>query len=145
MRSSEDKLAAFLRGTTEIAVELPDVPERSIVLAACARIGARVVPLTARPQVVVTADGALRDGVVVDLKDAVDAAVPDARYVIVVRCVGNAPLAATMDAYFETTMIPGRDLWLEQLLDEEPGGRVEVVAEDRRRQIEDVVGRRQSE
>ncbi len=61
-----------------------------------------------------TADGVVADGVVRPLKDEVDAAVPDATTVLVLRILGDVPLAPTLDAYLETKMISGRDVWVER-------------------------------
>ena len=87
-----------------------------MVLSACREAGTRVVDLDARPEVIVTADGMLADGIVRPLKPEVDEAVPDARTVIVLRLVGDAPLAPTLDAYLETEMRTGRDVWLDDLV-----------------------------
>jgi len=68
--------------------------------------------LDARPGVIITADGVVENGTVRCLKDEVDVAVPDARTVLVLRLLGDAPLAATMDAYLDVQMTPGRDVWV---------------------------------
>ena len=111
-------LAGHLRSlnTSVVGVHLPPGPERDAVTSACREAGKQVVGIDARPDLVVTADGALSDGVVRPLKPEVDAAVPDARMVIVLRLVGDAPLAPTLDAYLETEMIEGRDVWLDDLV-----------------------------
>lgn len=108
-----DALVAFLRGTgaREVGVRLPPILERVVTLQACRSAGLEVVDLAARPPVVVTADGVLDAGCVHPLKDEVDELVPDARTVIVVRHLGPVPLAPTLDAYLDTWMIPGRDVW----------------------------------
>lgn len=98
-------------GVDEIGVHLPGLPQRELVIDACARAGKTVVGLDARPRAVITADGVLEDGVVRCLKDEVDAAAPGAERVIVLRVIGSAPLAPTMDAYLDVHMIPGRDTW----------------------------------
>jgi hypothetical protein len=64
---------------------------------------------------VITADGTASDGVVRALKSEVDAAVPEAHTVIVLRLVGDVPLAPTLDAYLDVEMIEGRDVWLDEL------------------------------
>jgi len=61
----------------------------------------------------VTADGVVENGVVRCLKDEVDTAVPDAERVIVLRLIGDAPLAPTLDAYLDVRMIEGRDVWFD--------------------------------
>jgi acyl-coenzyme A synthetase/AMP-(fatty) acid ligase len=98
-----------------VGVHLPDGPEKDTALEACRLAGKAVLSLEARPTVVVTADASLEDGVVRNFKEETDAAVPDAERVIVFRRVGDAPLAATMDAYLEVPMTPGRDVWADQV------------------------------
>jgi acyl-coenzyme A synthetase/AMP-(fatty) acid ligase len=112
------QLARHLRSLDvhEIGVHLPVGPERDAVISACRDAGKAVVAVDARPEVVVTADGALSDGIVRPMKLEVDAAVPDARMVIVLRLVGDVPLAPTLDAYLEVEMLDGRDVWLDDLV-----------------------------
>jgi acyl-coenzyme A synthetase/AMP-(fatty) acid ligase len=99
---------------TEIGVHLPSTPEREVAIEACRLAGKTVVGLDAGPRVVVTADGVLEGGVVRCLKEEVDAAVPGAERVIVLRLIGDAPLAATLDAYLDVHMIDGRDVWVDE-------------------------------
>lgn len=110
-------LASYLRGLAPgaVAVHLDGVEAREAVLEACVRAGRRLVALHDGPEIVVTADGVAQDGVVRCLKDEVDEAAPGAERVIVIRVVGDAPLAATMDAYLDVEMTPGRDVWLDDL------------------------------
>ena len=105
------ELADYLAGLNveAVGVHLPGVPERALVVDACRAAGKAVVGLDA--SVVVTADGVVENGVVRPLKDEVDAAVPDAERVIVLRLIGDMPLAPTLDAYLDVEMIEGRDVW----------------------------------
>ena len=98
-----------------VGVHLPGVASLDEILDACARADVRVVGFDEHPRVVVTADGVVSDGVVRCLKDEVDAIVPGAERVIVIRNIGDAPLAPTMDAYLDVEMIPGRDVWLDEV------------------------------
>lgn len=111
------RLAGHLRSldVQQIGIHLPPGPERDAVAAACRQAEKEVIDVGARPDVVITADGVLSDGVVRPLKLEVDAAVPDARIVIVLRLVGHVPLAPTLDAYLEVEMVEGRDVWLDDL------------------------------
>ena len=111
-------LARHLRSldVDELGVHLPAGPARDEVLRACRDAGKAVVAVDMSPEVVITADGALIDGVVRPLKEEVDALVPDARIVIVLRLVGDAPLAPTFDAYLDVEMLEGRDVWLDDLV-----------------------------
>lgn len=99
----------------QIAVHLPAGAERDAVEAACRETGKEIAGLEASPDVVVTADAVVADGLVRPLKEEVDAALPDARTVIVIRLAGGVPLAPTLDAYLDVEMVPGRDVWLEDL------------------------------
>lgn len=110
-------LAAYLAAldTEDVGVHLGDLPERDVAFEACRLAGKRVVGLDARPSVVVTADGVFENGVTRPLKDEVDAAVPQARRVIVFRVAGDVPLAPTLDAYLTVTMLSGRDVWADQV------------------------------
>jgi acyl-coenzyme A synthetase/AMP-(fatty) acid ligase len=112
-----DALAAYLRtiDVAEIGVHLPGIAERDDVADACRAAGKNVVGLDAKPAVVVTADGVAENGSVRCLKDEVDEAVPGARRVIVLRVIGDAPLAATMDAYLDCAMSDGRDVWIDDI------------------------------
>ncbi len=99
----------------EIGVHLLPGAERDAVAEACRQANLRIVGLDALPRVIVTADAVVAEGVVRPLKEEVDAAVPDAETVLVIRIAGDVPLAPTLDAYLETELIPGRDAWLEDL------------------------------
>jgi hypothetical protein len=94
-----------------VGVHLPPGAERGFVVDACRAAGKTVVDLDAEPRVVVTADGVVENGAVRCLKDEVDDAVPGAERVIVLRLLGEAALAPTMDAYLDVRMIEGRDVW----------------------------------
>ncbi len=110
-------LAAYLR-TLEaeiVGIHLPPIPERDIALKACRLAGKTVVPLDAQPTVVITADAVVDGGIVRNLKDETDAAVPHAERVIVFKRAGDVPLAPTMDAYLDVAMTPGRDVWVDQV------------------------------
>jgi acyl-coenzyme A synthetase/AMP-(fatty) acid ligase len=100
----------------QVGVHLPSGDARDAVAAACRDAVKAVVAVDAKPEVVITADGVLSDGIVRPMKEEVDAAVPDARIVIVLRLVGDVPLAPTLDAYLEVEMIEGRDVWLDDLV-----------------------------
>ena len=106
-----DYLAAL--GGAEVAVHLPGMAEERAALEACNAAGKTVVGLDTGPKVVITADGVVDNGVVRCLKDEVDRIVPDAQCVIVLRHMGDAALAPTLDAYLDVRMIEGRDVWLE--------------------------------
>ena len=109
------ELADYLAGLegTEIAVHLPGMAEERDALEACSAAGKTVVGIDARPKAVITADGVVENGVVRCLKDEVDRIVPHAQCVIVLRHIGDAALAPTLDAYLNVRMIEGRDVWLE--------------------------------
>ena len=100
---------------SEVGVYLPPGPLRDQVSAACREAGAEVVSVGMSPDVIVTADGIVADGMIRPLKEEVDAAATGARTVIVLRVLGDVPLAPTMDAYLDVEMIPGRDVWLDDL------------------------------
>lgn len=114
-----EKLAAYLRSidASLVGVHLPASEELDLTLEACRLADKQVVALDERPSVVVTADGAFDDGVVRCLKEEVDAAVRDARHVVVFRILGDAPLAPTLDAYLDVDMAPGRDVWFQDVRD----------------------------
>ena len=107
------ELADYLAGLNveTIGVHLPGVPERAFALECCRAAGKAVVDLGAGPPVVVTADGVVENGVVRCLKDEVDEARPGAELVIVLRLIGDMPLAPTLDAYLDVHMMEGRDVW----------------------------------
>jgi hypothetical protein len=109
-----DRLAAQLDAfwCASVAVHLPGVDVRHAVLELCRSGRHRLVSLDASPNVVVTADGVVEAGCIRALKEEVDAIVPRAERMIVIRNVGEAPLAPTMDAYLDVQMTPGRDVWL---------------------------------
>jgi len=98
-----------------VGVHLAPGGERDFVIAACRAAGKAVVDLDARPRVIVTADGVVDNGAIRCLKDEVDEAVPDAERVIVLRVLGDAALAPTLDAYLDVHMIEGRDVWFDTL------------------------------
>ena len=107
------ELADYLAGLNveTVGVHLPGVLKRDFVLECCRAAGKALVDLGAGPSVVITADGIVENGVVRALKDEVDEALPGAERVIVLRLVGDAPVAPTMDAYLDVHMIEGRDVW----------------------------------
>ena len=117
MLDETETLAEFLRtlDTDEIGVHLLHLPVRNLVLDACRMANKTAVTLDAKPQVIVTADAVVERGNIRCLKDEVDAAVPDARRVIVFRIAGDVPLAPTLDAYLDVVMIPERDVWFDQV------------------------------
>ncbi|WP_324028017.1 acetate--CoA ligase [Maribacter sp. BPC-D8] len=107
-----------------VCIYLPMIPELSVALLACARIGAihSVVfagfsshALSTRIndsdcKIVLTSDGSFRGNKSIDLKGIVDKALeacPGVANVLVVKRTGS-----------EITMLPARDKWLQPLLDE---------------------------
>ena len=101
---------------------MPMIPELAVAMLACARIGATHSVVfggfsaealkdrinDAQAKAVVTADGGFRRGGIVDLKQAVDAAVPDCpsiERVVVVKRTGS-----------QVKMTPGRDHWYHELM-----------------------------
>jgi acyl-coenzyme A synthetase/AMP-(fatty) acid ligase len=114
-------LGSFLRSLDRIGLHLPAGPERTAIARACERAGVSVVDISAAPEVLVTADGVMDGGLVRPLKEEVDAAVPGARTVIVLRLVGDGPLAATMDAYLDVEMREGRDVWFDEMFTDQVG------------------------
>jgi acyl-coenzyme A synthetase/AMP-(fatty) acid ligase len=113
VREVAERLADVLRsyGAKTLAVDVPAGPEVDITALACEIAGVRIVDSSASPDVVVTADAVPMNGTVVPLKDEIDELYPEVAHVIVVRHAGDIPLAPTMDAYLDVTMIPGRDVW----------------------------------
>ncbi|MGD0393463.1 MAG: acetate--CoA ligase [Acidimicrobiales bacterium] len=110
-----------------VAVYMPMIPELTVAMLACTRIGAvhsvvfggfssdalRDRILDAQARVVITADGGWRRGVPVALKANVDAAVqesPCVDHVVVARRVGD-------DGADPPLMIAGRDHWWDELQD----------------------------
>ena len=106
-----------------VAIYMPMVPELAIAMLACARIGAVHSVVfggfsaeslagrinDAQAKAVVTADGGYRRGEIVELKQAVDAAIthtPSVDRVIVLRRTGH-----------RVTMSPGRDHWWHDLME----------------------------
>lgn len=109
-----------------IAIYLPNVPEAMIAMLAGAKVGGIVMPLfsgfgaeamasrlkLSGARFLVTVDGTLRRGKLVDAKAIADAAAalaPSVREVIVVRRAGNA-----------VAMTPGRDHWWQALCERQP-------------------------
>ena len=109
------------RGTS-VGLYLPLVIENAVALLACAKLGAVAVPLfsgfgvdairqrleDAGATVLITADGALRRGRAVSMKETADQALsglPAVRHVVVVRCAG-----------LKLPMREGRDLDWDRLL-----------------------------
>ncbi len=106
-----------------VCIYLPMIPELAIAVLACARIGAihsvvfagfsatalstRINDATCK--LVITSDGAYRGAKTLDLKSIVDDAVQSCSCVQTVLVVKRT--------HSTVTMKPGRDLWLEPLLD----------------------------
>ncbi len=110
-----------------VAFYMPMIPELTIGLLACARIGAPHTVIfggfsaealrdriqDSQAKLCVTADGGWRRGSVVPLKDTTDQAVaecPSIEHVLVVRRVGPDVR--------QVTMREGRDVWLHEALDD---------------------------
>ncbi len=105
-----------------VAIYMPMIPELTIAMLACARIGAihsvvfggfsatalrgRIVDAEAK--LVITADGGYRRGKIVPLKQNVDEAIDG------VGCVHNVVVFKRTDE--EVPMRQGRDLWWQQLM-----------------------------
>ena len=106
-----------------VTLYMPMIPELTIAMLACARIGATHSIIfggfsadavadrnnDAQAKVVVTADGGWRRGKEVPLKQAVDDSLehsPSVQKVVVVRRTGG-----------EVTMVPDRDYWWHELMD----------------------------
>lgn len=121
-----------------VSVYLPMIPELAVTMLACARIGAvhSVVfagfsssALASRindseTKLVITSDGGYRGNKVLDLKSIVDDALekcPTVEKVLVVKRTNN-----------EVTMKEGRDVWLQELLDNAPVDNIPTImdAED---------------
>lgn len=115
--------SAFLRSLDdlEIGVHLPSCAERDSIAEACRLAGKQVVDIASAPDVIVTADGVFSNGIVRPLKEEVDRAIPNARIVVVLRMIGNPPLAPTLDAYLDVDMREGRDVWFEELAADQVG------------------------
>ena len=132
LRDEVNRLANALRGIgvekgDRVAIFMGQVPETSVAMLACSRIGAvhcvvfggfskealadRIVDSGSK--VVITQDGAVRGGKVVPLKQTLDAALPIVREngglvehtIVLNRLVGE-----------KTTMQPGRDLWWHEVV-----------------------------
>jgi acetyl-CoA synthetase len=145
-RELADEVGRFANGLKSLGLSKGDrvaiymgmVPELPVAMLACARLGVvhsvvfggfssdaladRIVDADAH--VVITQDGAWRGGRVVPLKANTDVALartPGVEHVVVVRRAGN-----------DVEMVPGRDVWFDELVDGvspvcEP---VELSAED---------------
>ncbi|HWN81635.1 MAG TPA: AMP-binding protein, partial [Candidatus Udaeobacter sp.] len=113
-----------IRAGDRVAIYMPMIPEIAIAMLACARIGAvhsvvfggfSAEALSGRindaqAKAVITADGGYRRGAIVELKQAVDAALqhtPSIERVIVVRRTGH-----------KVAMEPGRDHWWHDLMED---------------------------
>ena len=106
-----------------VCIYLPMIPELAISVLACARIGAihSVVfagfsanALSSRIndsdcKLLITSDGGYRGAKTIDLKSIVDAAVLD--------CIGIESVLVVKRIYTDIPMVPGRDFWLQPLLD----------------------------
>ncbi len=111
------RLTAYLRSLPfgTVAVHLGSAPEHAWVREACRLADKHIVAADEAPDIVVTADGVVEEGHVRPLKDEVDAIAGDAQRVVVLRLVGDAPMAPTMDAYLDVVMREGRDVWFDDL------------------------------
>jgi acetyl-CoA synthetase len=118
-----------------VAMYLPMSPQAAIVSHACAHVGAIQVPIfsgfagpaiaarlaDAEAKVLVTADGTLRRGAAVPLKEIADSALeatPSVESVVVWRRLGN-----------DASMTPGRDRDWDELVAESPGELAPVEAD----------------
>src|SRR5438105_3605840 len=127
-RFAEALVALGVRAGDRVAFFLPMSPEVSIVSHACAHIGAVQVPIfsgfaapavaqrlqDSEAKVVVTADGSLRRGREVPMKEIVDEAVresPSVEHVVVWRRLGRD----------DAPMTPGRDLFDAEAMEGRPG------------------------
>ncbi len=110
-----------------VAIYLPMSPEVAVASHACAHLGAIQVPIfsgfaapavasrlrDAQAKVVITADGSLRRGKPLAMKETVDEALaesPSVEHVVVWRRLGS-----------ETPMTEGRDVWWDELAAAQPG------------------------
>jgi acetyl-CoA synthetase len=127
-RLAEGLVALGVEPGDRVALFLPMSPEVAVASHACAHIGAIQVPVFsgfaapaiaarlqhAEAKVVVTADGSLRRGREVAMKELVDEAVaasPSVEHVVVWRRLGRE----------EVPMRPGRDLFWEEAVAHAPG------------------------
>jgi acetyl-CoA synthetase len=111
-----------IKSGDRVAIYMPMVPELPIAMLACARIGAAhsvvfggfsATALVDRindcqAKLVITADGGYRRGNVVELKKAVDEAVP--------RCPSVTNTVTLRRTNTAVTMQPGRDHWWHELM-----------------------------
>jgi acetyl-CoA synthetase len=126
------RLAEALRGLgvgtgDAVATFLPMAPEAAIAAHACAHLGAVQVPIfsgfagpavssrlvDSRAKAVITADATYRRGAVVPMKEVLDEALADVQTVetvVVWRRAGG-----------ECSMSTGRDLWWDEVVDDQPG------------------------
>ena len=136
-RSDLEDVVAQLASTLEdgVCIVLPPSPELVVALIACDRIGIvpRLVhPLDdlgpiARSHVVLTSSALVYRGELVFLKERIDDAIEHVERVMVVDRTGWMPLGATMDAYHEVPMRPGRDAWFPPIAGSEPSGSYQEV------------------
>jgi acetyl-CoA synthetase len=127
-RLAEGLIALGVEPGDRVALFLPMSPEVAVASHACAHIGAIQVPVFsgfaapaiaarlqhAEAKVVVTADGSLRRGREVPMKELVDEAVaasPSVEHVVVWRRLGRE----------DVTMRPGRDLFWDEAVGRAPG------------------------
>src|SRR6059058_5842454 len=127
-RFAEALVALGVRAGDRVALFLPMSPEVAIASHACAHLGAVQVPIfsgfaapavaqrlqDSEARVVVTADGSLRRGREVPMKEIVDEAVresPSVEHVVVWRRLGRD----------DVPMTPGRDLFDAEAMDGRPG------------------------
>jgi len=127
LQSQVNRLAAALRGLgvgegDRVGLYLPMIPEMVVSFFACLKIGAIVIPIfsgfgpeplavrlkNAEAKILITADGSLRRGKEVAIKQSADLAlkdVPSVRHVIVAKRL-----------FKEIPWQEGRDLWFDDLL-----------------------------
>ena len=134
-RLAEGLHALGVRAGDPVATFLPMAPEAAIASHACAHLGAIQVPIfsgfagpavsarlaDAGAKVVVTADASLRRGRRVSMKAVLDdalAGAPDVDSVVVWKRAGG-----------KCPMTPGRDVWWEDLVADEPGSLEPVAVE----------------
>ena len=139
------RFANILRGLgvgrgDRVAVYMPMIPELTVAMLACTRIGAvhsvvfggfssdalRDRILDAQARVVITADGGWRRGAPVALKPNVDAAVSES------PCVDHVVVArrVSVDGAEAPAMTAGRDHWWHELLSGEDGAAGGAPAEE---------------